>query len=64
MSELSTINCGNTSLVLHTVFTWLNAMDTINNLLNFDVATIQGRPLTESGVYCTEEHLACGYYSI
>ena len=38
----------------YTVFTWLNAMVTISNLLNFDVATIQGRPLIEGGVYCTE----------
>ena len=38
----------------HTVFTWLNAAATIVPLLNFDVATIQERPLIEGGVYCTE----------
>ena len=38
----------------YTVFTWLNAVATIVPLLNFDAATIQGRPLIEGGVYCTE----------
>ena len=39
---------------LHTIFTWLNTAATIVPLLNFDVATIQERPLIEGGVYCTE----------
>ena len=38
----------------HTAFTWLNAAATIVPVLNFDAATIQGRPLIEGGVYCTE----------
>ena len=41
-------------MVSHTIFTWLNAAATISHLLNFTVATIQGRPLIEGGVYCTE----------
>ena len=27
---------------------------TISHLLNFDAATVQGRPLIEGGIYCTE----------
>ena len=48
---------------MDTVFTWLNATATISHVIIFDAATIQGRPLIEGGIYCTE-HLACGYYSI
>ena len=29
-------------------------MATISQVLNFDVATIQGRSLTEGSIYCTE----------
>ena len=39
---------------VHTVFTWLNATATIIHALNFNVATIQGQPLIEGGIYCTE----------
>ena len=36
------------------VLTWLNTTATISHVLNFDMATIQGWPLIEGDVYCTE----------
>ena len=42
-------------MYVHTVLTWLNTMATIGHILYFDVATIQGRPLIEGSIYCTEE---------
>ena len=40
---------------LHSILTWLNAMATISHVLNFNVTTIQGGPLIDGGIYCTEE---------
>ena len=37
-----------------TVFTWLNAVATISNLLNFDMASTQEQPLITGDVYCTK----------
>ena len=49
--------------VLITVFTWLNATATISLVPKIDAVTIQGRLLSEGGVYCTKAFITCGYYS-
>jgi len=40
-----------------TAFTWLNATATIHLILKMYVATVQGRPLIEGGVYSIKQLL-------
>ena len=50
------LTCLSMTVHIRTVFTWLNVMITISHVLNFDAATIQGQPLIEGGIHCTEAH--------
>lgn len=36
---------------MHTVFTWLNAMTTIQHVLKFDAVTVQEWPQFDGGIY-------------